>query len=31
VIEKIGNTKTTKPGDRPVTPITVQSVKIERK
>jgi len=30
VIEKIGNTKTTKPGDKPVTPITVQ-IKIERK
>ncbi len=31
VIDKIGGTKTTKPGDRPVTPITIQSVKIERK
>ena len=31
VIEKIGNTKTTKPGDKPATPITVQTVKIERK
>jgi len=31
VIKKIGNTKTSKPGDRPVTPITIQSVKIERK
>jgi peptidyl-prolyl cis-trans isomerase A (cyclophilin A) len=31
VIKKIGTTKTTKPGDRPVTPITIQSVKIERK
>jgi peptidyl-prolyl cis-trans isomerase A (cyclophilin A) len=31
VINKIGNTKTTKPGDKPVTPITIQSVKIERK
>ncbi len=30
VIEKIGNTKTTKPGDKPVKPITM-SVKIERK
>jgi peptidyl-prolyl cis-trans isomerase A (cyclophilin A) len=31
VINKIGATKTTKPGDRPVTPIVIQSVKIERK
>jgi peptidyl-prolyl cis-trans isomerase A (cyclophilin A) len=31
VIEKIGNTKTTKPGDKPVTPITVQTITIERK
>jgi len=31
VVNKIGNTKTTKPGDKPVTPITIQSVKIERK
>ena len=31
VIKKIGATKTTKPGDRPVTPIVIQSVKIERK
>jgi peptidyl-prolyl cis-trans isomerase A (cyclophilin A) len=31
VINKIGATKTTKPGDRPVTPIVMQSVKIERK
>ena len=31
IIEKIGNTKTTKPGDKPVTPITVQTIKIERK
>jgi peptidyl-prolyl cis-trans isomerase A (cyclophilin A) len=31
VIKKIGATKTTKPGDKPVTPITIQSVKIERK
>jgi peptidyl-prolyl cis-trans isomerase A (cyclophilin A) len=30
VIEKIGNTKTTKPGDKPVKPITM-SVKIVRK
>jgi len=31
VIEKIGATKTTKPGDKPVKPIVIQSVKIERK
>jgi peptidyl-prolyl cis-trans isomerase A (cyclophilin A) len=31
VIEKIGAVKTTKPGDKPVTPIVVKSVKIERK
>jgi len=31
VIKKIGATKTTKPGDKPVTPITIQSVRIERK
>jgi peptidyl-prolyl cis-trans isomerase A (cyclophilin A) len=31
VIEKIGATKTTKPGDKPVKPIVVKSVKIERK
>ena len=31
VIEKIGATKTSKPGDRPVTPITIRSVKIDRK
>jgi peptidyl-prolyl cis-trans isomerase A (cyclophilin A) len=30
VIQKIGATKTTKPGDRPVKPIVIQSVKIER-
>jgi peptidyl-prolyl cis-trans isomerase A (cyclophilin A) len=30
VVEKIGNTKTSKPGDKPVTPITM-SVKIVRK
>jgi peptidyl-prolyl cis-trans isomerase A (cyclophilin A) len=30
VVEKIGGTKTTKPGDKPVKPITM-SVKIERK
>ena len=30
VVEKIGKTATSKPGDRPVKPITIQSVKIER-
>ena len=29
-VEKIGATRTSKPNDRPVTPITIQSVKIER-
>jgi peptidyl-prolyl cis-trans isomerase A (cyclophilin A) len=31
VIKKIGGTATSKPGDRPVKPITLQSVTIERK
>jgi len=31
VVKKIGSTPTSKPGDRPVKPITVQSVTIERK
>ncbi len=31
VVKKIGATKTSKPGDRPVTPITLQSVTIEKK
>jgi peptidyl-prolyl cis-trans isomerase A (cyclophilin A) len=31
VVEKIGKTATSKPGDRPVKPITIQSVIIERK
>jgi peptidyl-prolyl cis-trans isomerase A (cyclophilin A) len=31
VITKIGSTSTTKPGDRPVKPITVESVKSEKK
>ena len=31
VIKKIGGTQTSKPGDRPVKPITLQTVKIERK
>jgi peptidyl-prolyl cis-trans isomerase A (cyclophilin A) len=30
-IRKIGETKTTKPGDRPVTPVVMQTVTIERK
>jgi peptidyl-prolyl cis-trans isomerase A (cyclophilin A) len=30
-IRKIGETKTTKPGDRPVTPVVIQTVTIERK
>ena len=30
VVDKIGRTKTSKPGDRPVTPITVESVEIRR-
>ena len=31
VMQKIGSTPTSKPGDRPVKPITVESVTIERK
>jgi peptidyl-prolyl cis-trans isomerase A (cyclophilin A) len=31
VVKKIGSTKTSKPGDRPVKPITIESVTIERK
>jgi peptidyl-prolyl cis-trans isomerase A (cyclophilin A) len=31
VVQKIGATPTSKPGDRPLKPITIQSVKIERK
>jgi peptidyl-prolyl cis-trans isomerase A (cyclophilin A) len=31
VIKKIGATKTSKPGDKPVTPIVIQSLTIERK
>ena len=30
IIQKIGSTRTVKPSDRPVTPITIQSVTIER-
>ncbi len=31
VVKKIGSTATSKPGDRPVKPITIESVTIERK
>jgi len=31
VVRKIGSTQTSKPGDRPAKPITIQSVTIERK
>jgi peptidyl-prolyl cis-trans isomerase A (cyclophilin A) len=31
VVKKIGSTPTSKPGDRPVKPITIESVRIERK
>ncbi|HET9833022.1 MAG TPA: peptidylprolyl isomerase [Vicinamibacterales bacterium] len=31
VVRKIGSTKTSKPGDRPVKPISIQSITIERK
>ena len=31
VVTKIGGTQTSKPGDRPLKPITVQSLTIERK
>ncbi len=31
VIKKVGGTATSKPGDRPVKPITVESVEIEKK
>jgi len=31
VVKKIGSTKTSKPGDRPVNTITIQSITIERK
>ncbi|HEV3217725.1 MAG TPA: peptidylprolyl isomerase [Vicinamibacterales bacterium] len=30
VVKKIGNVPTAKPGDRPLKPVTIQSVKIER-
>ena len=30
VVEKIGKTPTSKPGDRPLTPITIQSVTLQR-
>jgi peptidylprolyl isomerase len=29
-VQKIGKTPTSKPGDRPLKPITVQAVKIQR-
>jgi hypothetical protein len=29
-VKKIGSTPTSKPGDRPVKPITIESVKISR-
>jgi peptidyl-prolyl cis-trans isomerase A (cyclophilin A) len=31
VVSKIGHTPTSKPGDRPIKPVTIQSVTIERK
>jgi peptidyl-prolyl cis-trans isomerase A (cyclophilin A) len=31
VVKRIGSTPTSKPGDRPVKPITVESIKIEKK
>jgi peptidyl-prolyl cis-trans isomerase A (cyclophilin A) len=31
VVNKIGSTQTSKPGDRPLKPITIQALKIERK
>jgi cyclophilin family peptidyl-prolyl cis-trans isomerase len=31
IISKIGKTATSKPGDRPLKPITIESVTIERK
>jgi len=31
VVKKIGGTATSKPGDRPVKPITIESVTIEKK
>jgi peptidyl-prolyl cis-trans isomerase A (cyclophilin A) len=31
VVKKIGSTPTTKPGDRPVKPITIEAITIERK
>jgi cyclophilin family peptidyl-prolyl cis-trans isomerase len=31
VVKKIGTTATSKPGDRPVKPITIESVSIENK
>jgi peptidylprolyl isomerase len=31
VVKKIGSTPTSKPGDRPVKPITIESVTIEKR
>jgi len=31
VVNKIGKTPTSKPGDRPIKPITIESVTIERR
>jgi cyclophilin family peptidyl-prolyl cis-trans isomerase len=31
VVKKIGSTPTNKPGDRPIKPITIETIKIERK
>ena len=31
VVKKIGSTAVSKPGDRPVKPVTIESVKIEKK
>jgi peptidyl-prolyl cis-trans isomerase A (cyclophilin A) len=31
IVEKIGQVRTSKPGDKPVNPVVIQSVKIERK
>jgi hypothetical protein len=30
-VKKIGSTATSKPGDRPIKPITIESVTIEKK
>jgi peptidyl-prolyl cis-trans isomerase A (cyclophilin A) len=31
IVEKIGSTRTSKPGDRPLNPITIESITIEKK